>query len=248
MNYKRNSYGELTPANYSYELWVSANNLIHLAVKSKKIDRSYDTISFTRRGRADGSARHHEIYDIHPDPIRVLLCVRETEGTKYGVATTSKNYYIIGKQGRGVKIADANKFVAAKAAKHAGCELGCAINILEGKAKLTIKHPDKSAKNWIAYKKLAVLPDGRMYSIYDGSEYCMGKTRTDRAMKNHNGGLYAYMEKNQAKHAEFPDNSKFADADKIIVKCLVSGNFVQYDNGKHSFSEMKIINVEEILA
>ena len=94
-NYTRNSYGEVRATRADFLIWQNANNLINQATKSKKITPSYDGLFWDRKGRADGHAVHHEIYDMHPDPLRVLLCVRATEGTKYGVKTTSKTYYII---------------------------------------------------------------------------------------------------------------------------------------------------------
>ena len=54
---------------------------------------AYDTISFDRKGRADGSALHHEYYDLTADA--GIICIRRTEGSKYGVKTLSKKYYLL---------------------------------------------------------------------------------------------------------------------------------------------------------
>ena len=69
----RTIYGEIknsTPASC---------RLITLAVEKGKIKQSFDSIKFDRKGRADGQAVHHEIYDISEDGRHVLICVRETD-------------------------------------------------------------------------------------------------------------------------------------------------------------------------
>ena len=151
--YYRTQYGELVPRNPEFEIWKMAMGMIAQAAKTKKIPSAYNSIEFDRRGRADGDAIHHEIYDIHPDPIRVLLCIRETEGTKYGVRTVQKNYVLLIRHGKGVRVKPAKKSIAAKAAKAADCELGCAINVVTGKAKLKIS---RACPDGIAYKQLAI--------------------------------------------------------------------------------------------
>ncbi|MBW2598604.1 MAG: hypothetical protein JRC60_00530 [Deltaproteobacteria bacterium] len=209
---------------YDHNYW-DAVDLLAQAVRQGKISRAYNDIGFDQKGRAEGDAIHHEIYDIRPKPFVVLVCVRETEGSKYGVRTICKNYYIIKRHGKGIKIAPANKAIAAKAAKQAGDELGVAIDILEGKIKLVTHHP---CMDGVAYKQVAIFGDGRMASVYDDSDWVIGVERYDRAMRDHNGGLYVYPTPEQAKHAPFPDNSINADADKIILKCQVGGLYCRY--------------------
>jgi len=242
-NYNRNAYGELTTSNREFEIWQDAQKMIGLAERKRKIPYATDSISFDRKGRADGWATHHEIYDIHPDPLRVLVCVRETEGNKYGVKTVSKTYYLIKKHGKGVVVKPANKAIAAKAAKTADCELGCAINVVEGRKKLSVP---RACPDGIAYKLLAVGNDGRLYSVYDGSPWLMSQERKDRAMRNHNGGLYVYEDAAHAASAPFPDDSVLADAQKVIVKCHVAGNYCRYGR-KLAFSRVTPINIERIL-
>lgn len=246
--YNRNEYGELRPVNTAYQLWQEARQMIRKAAKSKKLPAAFDNMEWAgsrRRRYIEGEAVHHEIYDIHPHPLQVLVCVREVEGTKYGVKTTRKTYYLLKKHGRGVRVAEAKKSIAAKAAKLAECELGCAINVVSGKAKLDTTQL-RACSDGVAYKKLAVLPDGRLYSIYDGSEWVMGRERYDRAMQNHNGGLYVYEHAENAERAPFPDNSTYNDADHVIIKCRVAGNYCRYGN-KLAFSRVTPINIEKIL-
>lgn len=246
MNYTRNAYGELSPNNPEFEIWQSAKTLIKTASKKGKIPCAYDGLEWTgsrRRRHLEGTATHHEIYDIHPDPLRVLLCIRETEGSKYGVRTVSKTYYIIKKHGNGTIVKPAKKSIAARASKSADCELGCAIAVVEGKKKLKLP---RACPDGIAYKMLAIGDDGRLYSIYDGSPWVIGTERHDKAMRDHNGGLYVYEEKSKARYAAYPENSVMADAPKVIMKCRVRGNYCRYGS-KLAFSHVTPLNVEEIL-
>jgi len=238
-NYNRNSYGELRPAQRDYEIWVRATGLITQAVAAKKIPCAYDDIAFDRKLRASGSATHHEIYDIHPDPLRVLVCIRETEGTKYGVKTLSKTYYIVKQHGRGTRVVEANKAKSAKAAKAAGCELGCAINVVEGRAKLKIAG---ACPDGIAYKQLAIDDDGQLFSVYDGSPWEIGVERFDRAMRNHNGGLYVYETAEQAQQAPFPGDSELLNHQRVIVRCRVAGNYCRYGD-KLAFSRVTPLEI-----
>jgi len=136
VNYRRTQYGELLPKTEDYEIWQTAKKLIREAVKENQILESFDTIHFDRKRRASGSALHHEIYDILPDPLIVLLCVRETEGSKYGVGTKTKNYYYIKIVSGKVIATIAPKTLCARNAKAAQCELGCAIETIIKKEKV----------------------------------------------------------------------------------------------------------------
>jgi hypothetical protein len=238
INYKRDEYGQLSVTDSQFELWKHAWELIARAEKNGKISKSYDTIDFDRRKRASGSATHHEIYDIQPDPFQVLICVRETEGTHYGVKTTSKTYFIIKKNGQ---VIEAPKSKAAKAAKQSGCELGCAIAVCKGKKKLEATQ-FRACPDGIAYKKVAII-DGDIVSIYDNSSWALNIERAERAMQNHKGGFYVYETQRKAESAEFPDDSVNQDRDThIVVKCNVSGNYCRYGS-KLAFSNVTPIEI-----
>lgn len=114
-------------------LYLAAYALVQQAAKAGKIPGAFDEIEFDRKSRASGSALHHEVYDISGNGATVLVCLRSTEGSKYGVRTTDKTYVLVSKAGRGVKVADANKAVAAKSAKAAGNMLGVAVAVCQGK-------------------------------------------------------------------------------------------------------------------
>ena len=142
--FERNQYGEIMrPASrigssmYAIDLYAETCHLIKLAVAAKKIPYSYDTITWDRKRRADGDACHHEIYDISADARHILLCVRWTEGSKYGVRTTVKKYYILSTHGNGVRVQEAPKSKAAKAAKQA-INPGDAIAVCLGKKETAV--------------------------------------------------------------------------------------------------------------
>jgi hypothetical protein len=98
----------------------------------------------------------------------------------------------------------------------------------------------------IFFKKVAVcpaFPDSVFASVYDASPYQIGVTRIDRAMRNHNGGLYCYKTAEEAKDAPFPSDSALKHAQKCIVSVRVSGKRIRYESGKYAVSEMTPIEV-----
>jgi hypothetical protein len=186
----RNSYGEIINLGNEEELLASAQHLIKKAVSKKKIPASFDTIKRDRKGRFEGEALHHELYDIAPSGKKALVCVRETEGSKYGVATRSKKYYIIRAHGTGTVVSEANKAVAAKAAKAAGNMIGYALAVVEGKEKLKVKNSLSETRT--GYKALTTDNEGNLVSCWDGSAWPLGKCRIEKATGNHQGGFYYY--------------------------------------------------------
>lgn len=181
----RNTYGEIIRG----EILDAARALV--AQAGKKIPTEFDSMEWgtsgKERGHRIGEARHHEIYDINPEGTRALVCVRAVEGTRYGVRTCSKEYFVIARHGRGVRVLPANKAVAAKAAKAAGENLGVAIEVALGKAKLAVAH----ATIRTGYKLLVRTATG-FVSAWDGSEWAIGETRIEAASSDHTGGFYYY--------------------------------------------------------
>ncbi len=137
----RNTYGELVTTDATRELIRAARELAATAAARGKLPREFDNMSWGRsgkeRGKRIGEARHHEVYDVSPSGAKALVCIRSVEGSRYGQKTTEKLYFIVAKHGAGVRVIEANKAVAAKAAKSTG-ELGQAIEVCEGNAKLHI--------------------------------------------------------------------------------------------------------------
>ena len=192
----RNTYGELLNTPATEDLITAARALI--AGARGKLPASYDDMEWGRSGRERGhrigNARHHEIYDVSPDGHRALICVRDVEGTKYGVRTTNKAYYVCARHGRGVRVIPANKAVAAKAAKAAGA-LGEAIAVALGRAKLAIP----AAKVRTGYKLLVRTDAPGVYqSAWDKSDWILGRARIEAATDNHAGGYYYYASLDEA--------------------------------------------------
>lgn len=181
----RNTYGEIVKG----EALTTARALV--AQAGAKIPAAFDDMSWGTRGKERGhrigEARHHEIYDVNPEGTRALVCVREVEGTRYGVKTCSKEYFVVARHGRGIRVLPANKAVAAKAAKAAGETLGVAIEVALGKAKLAVKATEVRT----GYKLLARAECG-FVSAWDGSEWEIGKARIEAASDDHTGGFYYY--------------------------------------------------------
>lgn len=126
----RTTHGELVALRASDEdraRLASARELVALAAKSGKIPAARDTIERERRGFS-GSALHHEIYDLNPSASVVLLCLRRTQGTKYGVGTLEKRYVLLRRHGRGVSVEDVPSGSAvARWAKQGAGTVGFAI-------------------------------------------------------------------------------------------------------------------------
>ena len=97
--FKRDDYGEIVfssffkkdnSENYLRDLQAEAFCLVADAAKKKKIPRSFNLIERDwKKGTFDGSATAHEIYDVSEDGRHCLVCVRDSEGSKYCLLYTS---------------------------------------------------------------------------------------------------------------------------------------------------------------
>lgn len=157
----------------------------------------------------------------------MLVCVRETEGTRYGVKTLSKSYFLIAKRGRGITVSGANKAVVAKAAKSCGNTIGGAIIIVSGRGRL----PTPMAEKRAGYKLVQKEDDG-LVSVWDGSPWPLGKTRTERATPDHEGGFYYYASLDEALEAA-AHNEVFGSAREhkklVVIEVEASGNHYKHE-------------------
>lgn len=221
----RSQYGELviSPATTSEDraAMTAAYNLVAVAAKSGKIPAGFDDMEWGRsgkeRGKRIGEARYHEVYDFTASA--VLVCVRSVEGTRYGQKTTGKAYFLVSKAGRGVKVAEASKAVAAKAAKSAGHELGLAVAVCQGKRPAPAP---KCLAPRTGYKIVRREANG-FVSVWDGSEWAIGKTRIEAATPDHNGGFYFYASLDEAiqqavERQTFGDAREYHDLSILEVK------------------------------
>ena len=130
----RDEYGQLVSTPAIATQLSDAQKLVLDAAAKGKLPRPFDKTGWKkvscRIGRKlIGTARSLDIYDISANGNQVLVCSREIEGTRYGVATTSKTYFIIGKCGTGYRVREACKSRAARLAKSSK-KLGDAIKAL----------------------------------------------------------------------------------------------------------------------
>jgi hypothetical protein len=82
----------------------------------------------------------------------------------------------------------------------------------------------------VMYKKVAVV-DGRYVSIYDGvTEYVLGKTLTQRAVRDHRGGYYAHATVEGARATAFPPSSTLSPEDEMlaILRVRCEGSRLEY--------------------
>jgi hypothetical protein len=246
----RSSYGELLTGydtNPEHRALIAqTHDLIKMA--GKKIPAAYDDMTWERinsriGNKRVGEARHHEIYDINPAGTKVLICCREVEGSKYGIKTVSKTYYLIARHGKGVKVSEAAKAVAAKAAKAAGPVIGYAIEVIEGKTRLKVK----ALETRQGYKAMTLDESGNPVSVWDGSPWPIGKTRTEKATDDHTGGFYYYATLDEVLAAAHQNNI-FGDArehhDLVIARVEVSGREALISaSGKRCATRIKPVEI-----
>lgn len=232
----RDTYGSLyqsaATADQDRALYLGAMRLVAQAAAGKKIPAAFDSMEWGRsgreRGKKIGDARHHEIYDINPDGRIVLVCVRDVSGDRYGQKTTGKMYFLVRAHGNGVRVTEANKALAAKAAKANGNSLGAAIEIVCGKS--TYKAPANKVRT--GYKMVERAESGDLVSVWDKSPWPIGKTRTEAATENHRGGFYYYTTIEEAIEAAAA-NDTFGDAHQhrrlVVVEVEASGRHFAHD-------------------
>ena len=249
-NFKRDDYGEIVfsafkkdnSENYLRDLQAEACRLVADAAKKKKIPRSFNLIERdSKKGTFDGSATAHGIYDVSEDGRHCLVCVRDSEGSKYGVRTTSKTYFLISAHGKtGVKVRPASKAKAAKAAKQA-IKPGDAIAVCLGKKKLKSA---LSQKKIFGYK--IVKNYGEDYiSVYDEDKFwILGEKSVEKATSNHTGGYYVFDSAERAVNV-WKENSVFYDTlirenDKFsLLECECHGRRFRHDNEKICITSVK---------
>lgn len=254
----RNEYGALliTSAQLQNEelletqLWNMGQLLISQAARAKKLPARYNNITTEwKRSKPiySGSAIQYELYDISAKHEIALVCVRKSEGSKYGINTTSKTYYFVKKYGRGVQVTEVNKALPAKAAKSNPGELGYVIQVLRGVKSLKLKQ----SQTRIGYKIVRRDEEGLLVSVFDGSEWRLGKCRKERATDDLTGGFYYYKSKDLAiaaakRDAIFPTREDLPGL--VLLEVEVSGKEYAYGNGKFCVTSLKPLRILEEFA
>ena len=166
----------------------AAMALINAAEKKAVIPAAYDDIAFDRKKRADGTALHHELFDFSRNAS--IICIRRTEGTRYGVKTLSKTYVLIESYRRKITAREIS-IPVAKYAKMSILHYGDIIAIAQGKKKIKLLSAIHQVRR--GYKAVRVADDGTLVSVWDGSPWVLGKTRVEAARDEHDSGLYYYQ-------------------------------------------------------
>ena len=173
---------------------MAARKLAAAAAAARLIPQADDTLSWDKKGRANGYTTHHEIYDYQSRPAAAIVCVRQTEGTRYGVATKSKRYFLVSRPAG--KIAARELAIpVARYAKSPDCHAGDIVKIAGGK-KIALRTAAQieAEKEIAGFKLLKISVDGKLLSVWDGSVWQPGKTRAEFARDEHKSGLYYYRD------------------------------------------------------
>lgn len=239
----RDGYGAVTcttglakPGLYNAAYW-QALDMVELAAKTDLIDRAFDSIEFDK-GNADGEAVHHELYDFSPGA--AIVCVRCTEGTKYGVRTVSKTYYLIEQSEETVLCTLTTKPIGRWAKQSA--EFGQVISAVRGEAKIS----PPAAQPVPGYKLLRVNEDGTLESVWDGSAWDLGKRRTEAARADHSGGLYYYRDLSQCLEAAQTNSVFHPDMEHhrlAVLRIEAQGRHIGYFGGKYAATHITPLEV-----
>lgn len=226
----RNEYGALSLV--PEDSRVIAKELLGKAISSKKLDAEYCHMTYQKRLGYTGWCLNYDVYDITKSA--VLVQRRETERTKYGTSP-HKDYFIIRRCGKGVRVTEAPKARVVKLAKLA-TKLGQVIDTLEGRTKTPLKQIAPFSEKTTAYK-IVEQRDGTFYSVFDNDfEWALGKARTEAATDSHDGGFYVFLSMEEAQVA-YERNVVFTsdvlEGKKLaLLECEVAGRQHEHDNGK----------------
>ena len=125
LNQRRNKFGAMILPQGS-EIHKAVESMLFSAVKKGLLPSTYDNLSWDKKSRVEGTAVHHDIYDLslrkrgNGTTLRkCLVCIRYAKGNgKYGVSTVSKRYLVVKfGRGRAMDVAEAPKHMVCKIAK-----------------------------------------------------------------------------------------------------------------------------------
>lgn len=219
-----------------------AVEIILSAIRTGKLDDEYVDVDRHHRG----TALNYDLYDLIG--ATVVIQRRFTRCTKHGNSPT-KDYFLVQTCGKGVIVKDINKYKPSivKLAK-SKLKLGAIVDLVKGKpeGKQQCKIKTSMHRKSIGYKAVCKNAEGNLISVWDGSDWSIGKTRTEAATSNHSGGYYFFATLAQCV-AMAKDQAIFGEArehkDLVFIEVEVAGNIFQYDNGKLCASRMKPLRI-----
>lgn len=161
--------------------------LLSAATKCGVIPAAYDDTRYTRVNSRIGNKRIGyavRVEVIEQRPGAALVMVRYVEGTRYGMSTTAREYYIVARWGRrnGIHVRKAPITRTARLVNR-----GCALEVL-----LDGDRPPVEPVSVRSGYKVVVDAGGTYRSLYDDSEWAVGRCRVEAATDDHCGGYYYY--------------------------------------------------------
>lgn len=89
--------------------------------------------------------------------------------------------------------------------------------------------------SFTAYKLVTIDRQGDFVSMWDGSVYRLGETRTELALPDHGGGYYVYQNLDRLVEAWRGGFLVSGQGDYFVIamlECECAGPILEYDNGK----------------
>lgn len=95
------------------------------------------------------------------------------------------------------------------------------------------------------YKAVAVLPDGRMCSLFAGEHviYEIGRTLAQEVQPYHGGGYYVCEDVEQASDLNVNVPNDLSLHTIVVIRCQCGGNYIRYKDGKLAFSRITPVEV-----
>lgn len=172
----------------------------------------------------------------------VVQCRTFWKHVRKGYTRTEKRYYLVVKSGRTVHVTAVDQATCVKRAKNTAA-LGQLVEHYLGKSIVKCKPPTPAA--FLAYKVLARSHSGGLESVFDSSEYTVGKWRTQAAQPNHGGGFYFYFDEELAIRATASGSTfgaRVAEGKELVLcEVEVQGRQIPYDGGKWAASKLRVL-------
>lgn len=245
----RDAYGALnTNQVLSPEQKLQLTELLAGAVKSGALPRPFITSS-----NKELECLNLDVYDVKVFRKRVNALVVQARSfwkhKRKGYTRSQKSHFLVVKAGRKFQVRELENATCVKRAKNTRV-IGQLVGHYLGETKVACASPSSPSR--LAYKVLALLPDGRLASAYDGSEYKVGEWRHETVQPHHGAGFYFYRDDALAIHAT-ERGETFASsvsAGKKLVLCSVevAGRKLKYDDGKWASSRLRVLSVDKPVA
>jgi hypothetical protein len=152
---------------------------------------------------------------------------------KYSKLTLA--YYLIARRGKGVTVTDVAETPAKKAALRKMASTnpapGTLIDWAQGKAQA--RTPKKPRTVYKAWRVMRLDEDGTLRSVFDHSQWTLGKARSEKARHNHMGGYFWYNSEKAVREVALERNGLLRRAHEngrnlVVVECEAWGTVIEY--------------------